>query len=613
MTASGYAAPDFRELFESNPGLYVLLRPPSFTIAAMSDAYLRATMTRRERIVGRTIFDVFPARAEGDADGAAGLRASLDRVMRTRRADAAAVQKYILRQSEADGGRTDERYWSWLNAPVLGGNDEVKYVIHRIEDMTEFARLTNLESEQTKINEHLRVRTGEMETETYRAAKEIQSSNAELLKLRGELESRVKERTAELERTNTQLVREVADHRRTEQALRSSEEQLRQSQKLEAVGRLAGGIAHDFNNLLSVILSYSSLLLTEVGPDSTIRPDIEEIQRAGDRAAELTRQLLAFSRQQVLEPRVLNLNDILLNVDKMLKRVLGEDIELRTVFDSDLALVKADPGQIEQVILNLVLNARDAMPKGGKLTLETSNYELDELYAHHHVEVTPGPHVMLAVSDTGSGMDKATQARIFEPFFTTKEQGKGTGLGLATVFGIVKQSGGSIWLYSEPGAGTTFKVYLPRCESGAIARRSTMPPPTLTGGEETILLVEDEDQVRQVVKGILRRAGYKVLEAKGPAEAAEFCEKQEGAIHLLLTDVVMPKMSGRLLAERITTLKPGIKVLFMSGYTNDAILHHGVLAAGVAFLQKPLTPESITRKVRAVLDGRKTGIPARST
>jgi signal transduction histidine kinase/ActR/RegA family two-component response regulator len=611
MTAIAYSSStDFRELFESIPGLYVALQPPDFKITAITDAYLRATMTRRDRIMGRSIFDVFPRGPDGGMDGIVSLRASLERVMQTRRTDTTSVQKYFIRHPDTEGGEAEERYWSWLNTPVLGGNDDVQYVIHRIEDVTEFVRLTNVESEQSKLNEHHRIRTGKMEAEIYRGAKEIQSSNTELRKLRGELETRVEDRTAELRLTNDHLSREIAEHHRTEVALRSSEEQLRQSHKLEAVGRLAGGIAHDFNNLLSVILSYSSLLLSELGTDSPIRPDVQEIKHAGDRAAELTRQLLAFSRQQVLEPRILNLNDILNNVDKMLKRVIGEDIELRTVFDSELGLVKADPGQIEQVIMNLVLNARDAMPRGGKLTLETGNYDLDDEYAHDHAEVSPGPHVMIAVSDTGFGMDKATQARVFEPFFTTKEQGKGTGLGLATVFGIVKQSGGSIWLYSEPGAGTTFKIYLPRCENGTIIHRSTIPPPRLPVGEETILLVEDEDQVRHVVRGILRRAGYNVLEAKGPAEASEFCEQHTGHIHLLLTDVVMPMMSGRLLAERVSVMKPGIRVLFMSGYTNDAILHHGVLAAGVAFLQKPLTPESITRKVRAVLDGRRTGLPS---
>jgi signal transduction histidine kinase/ActR/RegA family two-component response regulator len=599
---SGYPAPEFRELFESMPGLYLVLKPPRFTVAAVTDAYLRAAMTRRDRILGRTIFDIFP---RDPGDDLANLRSSLERVMSMRRADAMPMQRRTLRRPDSDGGGLDERYWSSFNAPVLGHDNNVKFVIHRIEDVTEFVQLTQRGSEQARLNEDLRTHAGEMEAEILRGATELQATIAQLRRLREELETSVDERTSELQRTNDRLGREIAEHHRTIQALRSSEEQLRQSHKLEAVGRLAGGIAHDFNNLLSVVLSYSSLLLNELPPDSPFLSDIEEIRGAGNRAADLTQQLLAFSRQQVLEPRVLNLNDIVAGVDKMLRRVLGEDVDLRTVVDPELGLVKADPGQIEQVIFNLALNARDAMPTGGKLTIETGNYELDELYAREHAEIAPGPHVMLAVSDTGQGMDKGTQARIFEPFFTTKEQGKGTGLGLSTVFGIVKQSGGSIWLYSEPGAGSTFKIYLPRCQ-GDVQRRSSMPPPPkLTGGTETILLVEDEDQVRQVVHGILRRAGYTVLAAKEPTEAAAICEQHAGSIHLLLTDVVMPQRSGRELAEQIATIEPGIKVLFMSGYTNDAILHHGVLAAGVAFLQKPLTPESITRKVRAVLDGRR--------
>jgi signal transduction histidine kinase/ActR/RegA family two-component response regulator len=599
---SGYPAPEFRELFESMPGLYLVLKPPRFTVVAVTDAYLGAAMTRRDRILGRTIFDIFP---RDPGDDLATLRSSLERVMSMRRADAMPMQRRTLRRPDSDGGGLEERYWSSFNAPVLGHDNNVKFVIHRIEDVTDFVQLTQRGSEQARLNEDLRNHAGEMEAEVLRGATELQATIAQLRRLREELETSVDERTSELQRTNDRLGREIAEHHRTIQALRSSEEQLRQSHKLEAVGRLAGGIAHDFNNLLSVVLSYSSLLLNELPPDSPFLSDIEEIRGAGNRAADLTQQLLAFSRQQVLEPRVLNLNDIVAGVDKMLRRVLGEDVDLRTVVDPELGLVKADPGQIEQVIFNLALNARDAMPTGGKLTIETGNYELDELYAREHAEIAPGPHVMLAVSDTGQGMDKGTQARIFEPFFTTKEQGKGTGLGLSTVFGIVKQSGGSIWLYSEPGAGSTFKIYFPRCQ-GDVQRRSSMPPPPkLTGGTETILLVEDEDQVRQVVHGILRRAGYTVLAAKEPTEATAICEQHAGSIHLLLTDVVMPQRSGRELAEQIATIEPGIKVLFMSGYTNDAILHHGVLAAGVAFLQKPLTPESITRKVRAVLDGRR--------
>jgi two-component system, cell cycle sensor histidine kinase and response regulator CckA len=381
------------------------------------------------------------------------------------------------------------------------------------------------------------------------------------------------------------------------------EDQLRQSQKMEAVGRLAGGIAHDFNNVLSVILSYGELVLADLSPDSPIRSDIEEIRNAGRRAADLTRQLLMFSRQQVLEPKVLDMNEVLSGMDKMLKRILGADVDLVSLSSPRLGSVRADPGSLEQVIVNLAVNARDAMPTGGKLTMETANVALDEEYARKHVGVQPGPHVMLAVTDTGTGMDRATQARIFEPFFTTKGKGKGTGLGLSTVFGIVQQSGGSIWVYSEPGEGTTFKVYLPRVDAAAERLRSSRPPANLRGSE-TILLVEDDEQVRAVARAILRHNGYEVVESRSPGEALLLSERHRGKIHLLLTDVVMPQMGGPELAKRLAAQRPDIKVLCMSGYTDDSIVRHGILESSIAYLQKPLTPEALTSKVREVLDSK---------
>ncbi|MEW5980494.1 MAG: PAS domain-containing protein [Acidobacteriota bacterium] len=380
------------------------------------------------------------------------------------------------------------------------------------------------------------------------------------------------------------------------------EEQFRQSQKMEAVGRLAGGIAHDFNNLLTAIIGYSELLVAQFEADSPIRKDIEEIQKAGARAASLTRQLLAFSRKQVLQPKVLDLNRVILDLDSMLRRLIGEDIELTAVLGVGLKPVKVDPGQIEQIILNLAINSRDAMPEGGQLTIETSNVELDDAYSRRHVAVLPGSYVMLAVSDTGCGMDAETQARIFEPFFTTKELGKGTGLGLSTVYGIVKQSGGNIWVYSEPGQGTVFKIYLPGVAGEAEAAEVRQAP----GREEalrseTILVVEDEPVVRNLIREILKKEGYAVLEAQRGPEALEMASQHPNAIHLLLTDVVVPQMGGRELAKNLNQLRPDTRVLYMSGYTDNAIVHHGVLDAGISFLQKPFTPEALLTKVRQVL------------
>ncbi|MGE5325419.1 MAG: PAS domain S-box protein [Deltaproteobacteria bacterium] len=384
------------------------------------------------------------------------------------------------------------------------------------------------------------------------------------------------------------------------------EEQLRQSQKMEAVGRLAGGVAHDFNNLLTIISGYSDLLLDTLAEKDRARAQVEEIKKAGVRAATLTRQLLAFSRSQVLAPQVLDLNSVVTNVHKMLRRLIGEDIDLVTILAEGLGSVRADPGQVEQVIVNLAVNARDAMPQGGKLTLETANVHLDDSYARTHVSLVPGEYVMLAVSDTGTGMDSKTQAHIFEPFFTTKEMGKGTGLGLATVYGIVKQSGGYIWVYSEPGRGATFKVYLPRVEKTAAAPGAGKAAVRPVQGNETVLLVEDEPALRSMVRNVLKSNGYQVLEARHGEDALVVCEMHRGPIHLLLTDVVMPGMGGRALAEHLVSLYPGMKILYMSGYTDDAIVHHGVLGSGMAFLQKPFTTESVVRKVREVLDAERS-------
>jgi PAS domain S-box-containing protein len=390
--------------------------------------------------------------------------------------------------------------------------------------------------------------------------------------------------------------RDITDRRRLE-------EQLRQAQKMEAVGQLAGGVAHDFNNLLTAILGYCNLMLDEIPREDPLRPDLEEIHSAGERAAALTRQLLAFSRRQMLQPQIVDINTLVQQLEKLLRRLISEDVELVTALAPALSPVRVDPASVEQVLVNLAVNARDAMPLGGRLTIETANVELDDAYAVTHVTARPGHYVMLAVSDTGEGMDAMTSARVFEPFFTTKEQGKGTGLGLATVYGMVKQSGGYIWVYSEPGHGTTFKVYLPHAEqrvsshsSHAGRRRNDE-----SHGWETVLLVEDEDAVRVLAREVLRRHGYVVLEARHGVDALRIAERHHDDIHLMVTDVVMPHMSGRDLAQRLSTVRPNMKLLFMSGYTDHAVMHRDV-TPGSAFIQKPFTPENLARKVRTVLD-----------
>ncbi len=401
------------------------------------------------------------------------------------------------------------------------------------------------------------------------------------------------------------IARDLTERRRAEAALRRSEEQLRQAQKLEAIGSLAGGVAHDFNNLLSVILSYASLMLSHMNPRDPLREDLEEIKRAGERAAVLTRQLLAFSRMQVLQPKVVDLARVVESMEKMLRRLLGEDIELSLALPAEVCGAFVDPTQVEQVVMNLVANARDAMPRGGKLVVEVKSDELDASRAAECPGVSPGPYVQLAVSDTGTGIDPATRSRIFDPFFTTKEKGKGTGLGLSTVQGIVHQSGGAVFVDSAPGTGTTVRVYFPRADR-AVAQVVMQPSAPNLRGYETILLVEDEDQVRLVVRTILRRSGYEVLEAQNAGEAFLICEQFGAPIHLLLTDVVMPRMSGRELAERLGPIRPDMRVIFMSGHTEDAVLHHGVSEEAMEFLQKPITPDSLLRKVRTVLDAAKT-------
>ena len=408
-------------------------------------------------------------------------------------------------------------------------------------------------------------------------------------------------------------VEDLTERRRTEETLRRSEEQLLQWQKVEAIGRLAGGVAHDFNNLLMTIKGCSELLLNDFDRRDPRRDEVEEIRKAAERATSLTRQLLAFGQRQDLQPQVLDLNVVVSNMNRLLHRLIGEDVQLNTVLAPDLWPVKVDPGQIEQVLMNLAVNARDAMPQGGQLTIETANVVHDEEYAREHVSVKPGFYVLLAVSDTGMGMDKETQSHLFEPFFTTKEKGKGSGLGLSTAYGIVKQSGGNIWAYSEPGRGTTFKIYMPRVEKSTKRYRPKTSATTVAPrGTETILLVEDEDSVRSMVSKVLQSKGYTVLEASHGQEALKISEGHQGQIHLMVTDVVMPQMSGRELAEKLAPFRPEMGVLYMSGYPDKAIIHHGVLEAGTAFLQKPFTLNALEWKVREVLDTSGTGPRERS-
>jgi len=400
------------------------------------------------------------------------------------------------------------------------------------------------------------------------------------------------------------VIADISERKTAESQKGQLEEQLRQSQKMEAVGRLAGGVAHDFNNLLTAISGYAEMLKGSHEPGDPVRTYADEILSSSNRAAQLTRQLLAFSRRQVLQPRILNLNSVVEHMDNLLRRLIGEHIDLRTVSAPGLDSVRADQGQIEQVIMNLAVNARDAMPNGGQLTIETRNVELDSRYHDRHGRLRNGPHVLLAVCDTGIGMDAETQSHLFEPFFTTKEMDKGTGLGLATVYGIVKQSGGDIWVYSEPGRGTCFKIYFPRVDQDPDLTPKAPATARPRAGSETILLAEDSDFVRRLLREILLNQGYTLLEARHGAEALQLSRDHAGRIDLLLTDMVMPHMSGRELAAHLHPLRPEMKILYMSGYTQEAIARDGVLDPGTSFLEKPFTTESLARKVRELLDSK---------
>jgi len=447
-------------------------------------------------------------------------------------------------------------------------------------------------------------RPGELEVmEINRDITERQRVKQQLREANEELEKRVAERTTTLQRTAESLERTNGELQQQMELSRKLEDQLLQSQKMEAIGRLAGGVAHDFNNVLTVILGYNGMVMDELGDQPRLLEKAAEVQRAAERAAGLTKQLLAFSRRQILQPSLLDLNEVVNNMEKLLRHVIGEDIDFATRLDPALCPVRADATHLDQVVMNLVINARDAMPNGGKLTIETANVVLDEAYAQSHAGIVPGHYVHIAVSDTGHGMSEDTQRKIFEPFFTTKEVGKGTGLGLSIVYGIVKQNGGDIWVYSQEGKGTTFKIHLPAVtDQHATKLPVSSRGPTLAQAE-VVLLVEDDANVRKLVEGVLREHGFQVVASENVVEAIALCKERDAAIDLLLTDVVMPDMSGPELAEELAKLRPGLKVVYMSGYADNAVVRHGVLKPGAAFIEKPFVAETLTEKLREVLAG----------
>lgn len=633
---------DFRALFEAAPGPYLVLAP-DLTIVAVSDAYLKATMTDREAIVGRGLFDVFPDNPDDpQATGTQNLRASLNRVLENRARDTMTIQKYDIRRPESEGGGFEERHWSPSNSPVLGDDGQVKYIIHYVEDVTESVRRVDAEAAERRyrllfdsnpnpmwvfdvetlqflaVNQAAVMRYGYSREEFLAMTIADIRPSEDMPKVRASLESgseedevptswrhHAKDGSAfDVEVTSHSL---VFDGRPARLSLvvdvterKRLEVELRQSQKLQAIGQLAGGIAHDFNNLLTAITCYADLLLQNMPASDDRRADVLEITKAADLAANLTGHLLAFSRKQVLQPTVLDINGAVSDIEKMLRRVIGEHIELSLALDSAAGYVNVDRGQLEQVLLNLAVNARDAMPHSGKLSIRTSSALFDEEYARTHQDVAPGDYVELTVNDTGCGMTKEVRAHVFEPFFTTKERGKGTGLGLSTVYGIVKQSEGHIWLYSEVGVGTSFKVYLPRVT--AVGDRVPLGAPAeLAQGTETILVVDDDDMIRSISCRVLRENGYTVLEARSGREAIEHAERHDGVIDAAVTDVVMPGMTGRELSERLASLRPEMRIMFMSGYADDAIMQHAVLDNGVVLLNKPFTPGKLLQKLREVL------------
>jgi len=553
-------APDFQAIFEGAPGLYLVLTS-GFSIVAVSDAYLSATMTDRASILGRGLFEVFPDNPDDPAaDGVRNLKASLQRVLHFKRTDAMAVQKYDIRKPEAEGGGFTERFWSPRNCPVFGPDGHISYIIHCVEDVTEFIHLKQHGVEQDKLAQQLRDQAGRMEAEIFLRAREVKDANARL----------------------------------------EEEQRQRQVQKMEAVGHLTGGIAHDFNNILTVIIGMTEILHAAIAHDPQLSTITRMIDDAAARGAEVTKHLLAFSRQQPLQPRDTNLNALVEETAKLLRPSLGEQIEIQTSLEEDAWPAFIDPNHLATAILNLAVNARDAMPEGGKLMLETGNVVLDDGYATANPDVRPGQYVMVAVTDTGSGIPEAIRDKVFEPFFTTKETGKGTGLGLSMVYGFVKQSDGHIKIYSEAGHGTSIKLYLPRA-SGTAAWPEPAAHVEIRGGDETILVVEDDPLVREYISTQLAHLGYRAILAANGSEALAQVDN-EIAFDLLLTDVIMSGgMNGRQLAEAVLARRPDARVLFTSGYTENALLSHGRLEPGVLLLPKPYRRSDLARMIRVAL------------
>lgn len=533
---------DFKLLFESAPALYMVL-DPNFHIVALSNKYCEATMIKREECLGRHLFDVFPDNPDDkEATGTAQLGASLKRVLETKSSDMMAIQKYDIRKPGS--GEFEVRYWSPQNCPIFDARNHVKFILHRAEDVTEFVRIKSAGIEANRANEELR------------------SEKAQL-------------------------------------------EKVRQGQRMEAMGQLAGGVAHDFNNILATIGMTCERALEANHLPQTARECLALILENSQRAAALTRQLLAFSRHQVLQPKILNLNPLVTQMHGLLSRLVNENIKLEVQLDDQLGNTKIDAGQVEQIIMNLVVNARDAMPRGGKITISTSNVTLDKSMSSGNMSVEPGSFVNITVQDNGIGMSAATQARIFEPFFTTKPLGHGTGLGLATVYGIVKQNHGTIWVYSELQKGTVFKIYLPRIDLPIEndVTDAKQPAKLQAVTNKTILVAEDEKQLRTIVAQVLRDKGYVVHEAADGSEALQLLTKFKNEIHLLISDVIMPKMGGKDLAHHAAGLGlQSLRILFLSGYTEDVLDNEGISRTQLHFLEKPFRMKSLLQTVKDILD-----------